>query len=772
MKGTVPLCTAFLAALGASAQTPPAPPPAVPPAPQPPAATQPNSTPSPPPASGGAPAPNPVLPAAPRLGTGAPPPAQGDPQTAAPGALFDNRLPMLDPSGGLLRFNGQTWDVTNNAFFRSRFEKYLNTPEESGQSEREHREILNKIIDLLDPNKLNAQTLTDAYRLLNRAAAYPGDSRLCDTLSNAIYSIWAVKRNQGRVEEANRILKEENNRLQRNLVRKASEEEFPSRPEGRSAKNGNRQDPAAGQNAPMAQPNAFGNAPMAAPQPPPSAGTQNPPGTPPAPGGPQTTSQPPPSSSTTVSTGSVGTGAPPTGGQPMPSAVVNTQVVNSSGTAAQGGNAGGAGQAVGAGMQQGATTVAGATGKALAMAAYAEKLVENSVRMKANSLKGDVSEMQAKIEFQSLLVQLFLQRRFHHVIIGTRFHRALFGDGESRLNLPESTQGLFKLAGGLSPTVSTLEALSNEAMREVQTSVQSFHSLLNLGELRSASERLRDALLVGEFLPEVRTLPFERKRKVLHFVQKTNELLSSLEVRDYTAATEILNGPGGLRTMAPDFDASKPSALIESARNAARLHLARARNAAISGNKNEFEAAIKDAGAIWPNNPELQEVATKAFTQGDQMAQTLLELDQLIAQKNLRRIAEDPGRFLAAAQGAPTEKQAQVKKILEDFKSIEAALLAAKEMDRQGNPSGAWESVDKAGRTFPDDIQINQAKALYTTKAADFVRTIQSAQEHENRSELATSLAWYLKAQRLYPKSDTAEEAVSRLKALLLPTAP
>jgi hypothetical protein len=406
------------------------------------------------------------------------------------------------------------------------------------------------------------------------------------------------------------------------------------------------------------------------------------------------------------------------------------------------------------------------------MAGYAEKLVENSLRIKANSLKGDVSEAQAKIEFQSLLVQLFVQRRFHHVIIGTRFHRALFGDGESRLNLPQSAQSPFKGAAGLSPTVSTLEALSNEAMREVQTSVQSFHSLLGLGELRSASERLRDALLIGEFLPEVRTLPFERKRKVLRFVQMSNTLLSALETKDYTTAAELLNGPGGLRAVASDFDASKASALIESSRNAARLHLARARNAAISGDKPTFEAALKEAAAIWPNNPELQEVAEKAFTQGDQMAQTLLELEQLLAQKNLRRIAEEPGRFLAATQGALPEKQALVKKILQDFKTIEGALLAAKEMDRQGNPSGAWESVDKAARDFPDDLQLNQARALYTTKAADFVRTIQSAQEHENRTELATSLAWYLKAQRLYPKSDTAEEAVQRLKPLLLPQAP
>ncbi len=406
------------------------------------------------------------------------------------------------------------------------------------------------------------------------------------------------------------------------------------------------------------------------------------------------------------------------------------------------------------------------------MAGYAQKMVENSVQLKANSLKGGVSELQAKIEYQSLLVQLFVQRRFHHVVIGTRFYRALFGDGDSKLNLPESAQGPFKGGIGLPPTVATLESLANEAVRDVQTGVQAFHRLLDLGELRSASERLRDALMVGEFMPELRTLPFERKRRVLRFVQKANELLSALEVKDYTRAGQLLTGPDSIKAIASDFDGSKPAALVETARNAARLHLAKAKNAAISGDKTAFEAALKEAAAIWPNNPELQEVAGKAFAQGDQMAQTLLELDQLVSQKNLRRIAEDPGRFLAATQNAPPEKQALLKKILEDFKALETALLTAKEMDRQGNAPGAWEAVDKLVKDFPDDIQLNQARALYTTNAADFVRSVQTAPDHENRAELATSLAWFLKAQRLYPKSTTAEDALLRLKTAILPQTP
>jgi hypothetical protein len=409
---------------------------------------------------------------------------------------------------------------------------------------------------------------------------------------------------------------------------------------------------------------------------------------------------------------------------------------------------------------------------AIIQAGRAGTIAENGVLIKANAAKGDLSELQAKIQYQGLLVQLFLQRRFHHVVIGTRFYRALFSDGDSKLNLPESSQNPFTKGTGMPPTVSTIDSLANEAMREVQTNVQSFHKLYDLGELRSASERLRDALLTGEFMPEVRTLPFERKRKVLSFVENSSRLQSALESRDYTTAQRLLDSPGGLQETARDFDAVKVRALIDGARNSSRMLLAKARNAANFGDKDGFETALKEAAKIWPNNPELQDAATKAFNAGDILAQTQMEMEQLVAQKNLRKIAEEPGRFLAAMQTSTPEKQAQLKAILEDFKVIDSALMAAREMDRQGNAPGAWEAVSKASEKFPDDLPLSQARALYTTKAAEFVRTIQIAQDHERREQTATSLAWHLKAQRLYPKSDTATEAIQRLQNSLLQTVP
>ncbi len=637
-------------------------------------------------------------------------PSSTDPAKNAPGAMFDNQLPALDPSGGMIRFNGQNWNATDNALFRTRFEKYLNTPEETGAEEKAHREILNQIITLLDPNTFKPSTISEAYKLLARAANYPGDSRLSDTIANAVYSVWATKRLKTRLDEANKILEEENRRARYNLgvVSDLKSGTALNQPAKSTISQPNMKGPAAPQTAQAAPPPA--------PPPPPA----------PAPAAPALPDAP------------VAKSLAPTENGPTANEIA----------------------------------AAATSRNAVKIADYAEKLVSTSAAMKANSLKGSVSEMQAKVEYQSLLVQLFLQRRFHHVVIGCRFYRAIFSDGASKLEVPNESQTIFTKGSGLQATVSTIESVTNELMRDVQTGSQAFHRLLDLGELRSAAERLRDILIVGEFMPEVRTLSFERKRKVLGFVEKANQLQSAIEVKDYTLASELMSGPNGLKTIAKDFDATKPNAVIETARNASRLHLAKARNAALSGSKPEFEAAIQEAAKIWPNNPELTELASKAFAQSDQMAQALQELDQLIAQKNFKRIADDAGRFLAATHNAPVEKQSQLKDILNDYKSIEGSLGASKEMDRLGNAAGAWEAIDKVAEKFPDDLQLNQARALYTTKASDFVRSIQTAKEHERRSQAATSLAWYLKAQRLYPNSELADQAVQRLKALLMQTAP
>ena len=352
------------------------------------------------------------------------PPKQADADTA------------LSLTDGLTRFDGKTWKPSENKIFMGRFEKFLNTPEEKSEAEQEHRGILNQIIALLDPNVLKAGTISEAFRLLTRASTYPGDSRLCDTLSNAIYSVWQSRRNQTILAEANRILEEE---------------------------------------------------------------------------------------------------------------VEKNRKSNS--------------------------------------IAAAEQVAESKAKITANGARRALSELQAKIDFQSFLIQLFMQRRFHHVAIGTRFYRAIFTDGDSRLNVDKQTQESLSSGTNSPTTVASLEALGNEAMRDVQLAIQAFHTLYQKDELRSATERLRDAWMIGEYMPELRTIPLQRKRDVLGFLQKTQQLESSLEARNFTLAQELLTGPEGLKDVAKDFDGTRAQSLIDGAKSAARLYLEKARASANSGNQ-------------------------------------------------------------------------------------------------------------------------------------------------------------------------------------------
>lgn len=143
------------------------------------------------------------------------------------------------------------------------------------------------------------------------------------------------------------------------------------------------------------------------------------------------------------------------------------------------------------------------------------------------------------------------------------------------------------------------DSFAHEAIRDVRESIQSFRFLLQQNELQSASKRLAEAFSVGEFLPEVRTLPRAQKRQVLDFSQKNYQLISALEVKDYTLAEKLVKE---LNALAKDFDESKPLAAIETARTVSAMHLAKARNAAVSGDRATLETELKEATEICPRN--------------------------------------------------------------------------------------------------------------------------------------------------------------------------
>jgi tetratricopeptide (TPR) repeat protein len=349
--------------------------------------------------------------------------------------------------------------------------------------------------------------------------------------------------------------------------------------------------------------------------------------------------------------------------------------------------------------------------------------------------------------------------------MGTRFYRALFTDGDSKLNVGNDTRDLFMKGTGMAPTVSTLDSMANEAIRDVREGVHAFEFLLEKNEMASATKRLAESFTIGEFMPEIRTLQREKKRKALAFSQKSYQLISALEVKDYGAAEKLLTE---ISETAHDFDGSKPKAAIDTAQRTSILHLQSARNAAMSGDRQALQTELQAAMEIWPLNPAAVEMSKTIFDQGNVQQRALGDFDQLLSQKNYRQIFDDKARYLAASASYP-DRAKQLQDVLEKMQQVEMALGRAQEMSRQSNFAGAWESVERAAATMPDDSKLNQMRAELTTEAPDFVRAVRDAQSHEKNGQIGSSLGWYLKAEKIYPASDFAREGIDRLKKQILP---
>ena len=421
------------------------------------------------------------------------------------------------------------------------------------------------------------------------------------------------------------------------------------------------------------------------------------------------------------------------------------------------------------------------------LAPYVQRLAEVNARIAANTVKREISVVQARIEFQALISQFFLQRRFQHVVMATRFYRHIFSDGNTSVGSATSgEQGdkadkggkggkggdkdkgmaeLYMKETGMPLTVGVIDSLANEAMRDVHEGVEAYTFLLQKNEAESATKRLGEAFLIGEYMPEIRTLPRVKKQQALEFTQKGNRLISALDVRDYALAETLV---GQLEAIAKDFDGSQPRAAIETARTVSAMHLAKAKNAAVSGDRATLETELREATVLWPRNPALAEVSGMIFSHADLQGKAISDFEQLVSQRNYRQIYDDKLRFIAATALYP-ERQEQLKKVLENMQQIETAIARSTEIAKRGDNSGAWEGVERAYKQFPDDNKLNQLRANLASEASDFVRCIRMAQQLEAKGQTGSSLAWYLKAQKVYPPSDLAQEGIQRLVQKLMP---
>ncbi len=396
------------------------------------------------------------------------------------------------------------------------------------------------------------------------------------------------------------------------------------------------------------------------------------------------------------------------------------------------------------------------------------RIVEIEALKKANIVRTEAQTLRTKAQYQVTMIQWFVQRRYEHVLMAARFYNQIWKDGDATLRVDKDSDvsKLFSESVGVSPTVSSLDSLSNEAIREVAKYVEAFDLMLTRNELHSASQRLMEAYALGEYLAPVATLPLEKKRRVADYVRDLHELYGTLQARDYTKTKELA---ARLKAAAKDFPSSKVDSAIAAYTLASDLAIEEAKAHLLARDSDKAAEKIRVATEIWPTNPKLSEFRT-LVSQSSGLVVIRNDFDRLLGEGNFREIARRQYEIAPVIQGDATREDA-FKQIMTNLMKIEAALGKAAEFSKVGQDYAAWEQLAELREQFPDDPKLGRELELLAPKVADFTKALDKARQFESRTpkQTGSALSWYLKAHSIHPQSKLAKEAKDRLAREILP---
>jgi len=324
-------------------------------------------------------------------------------------------------------------------------------------------------------------------------------------------------------------------------------------------------------------------------------------------------------------------------------------------------------------------------------------------------------------------------------------------------------------------SLSQLDAFANEVIRDVNEGVKVYKFLLEKSEIESAASQLASVFTKGEYLPSVRLLTQDEKRKTLSYAQLCNRLVNSANSGNIDALSEVVTK---MKAMNPSFDDAEILAKLQGVKTASSLLVAQAKVAASKGDLQSVQTQITRAAALWPNNPEVTSFSADMSKLGNVArpeVQALNDFDQLNSQRNYRQIFDDKEKYIAALamddSNRKSERQEKLRQMLSRMQEIETSIMRSKEIARRGDFAGAWEGLEVTFGQYPDDTKLSQMRAELTTQAPDFVHDIREAKSYEEKKEYGSSLAWYLRSQSRYPMSDLSKQGIQRVAKQILPDA-
>lgn len=369
------------------------------------------------------------------------------------------------------------------------------------------------------------------------------------------------------------------------------------------------------------------------------------------------------------------------------------------------------------------------------------KSLDSKARIKLNEIKVQNIKSKARTDLVEYITTLFKSKRYAHAVLTAEFYHALFIDGE------------------LPPEVANQATASLESTREIGNAVEVFRFKVQNKQIGTASTILEKAWETGDTTPQMYGLERELKLAVIDHANRVRKMKNLIEARNFEGLETVLNE---MESTSLDFDTTKPRSLIQAIKLDSRMRLGKAKLLVQQGNTQKAMDEFKAAAETWPGNPDLDKASTEYFSVEDVSAKNIVEFDREFAAGNHRSIAEKQLQYLSFVQ-SDEKRKAQFKESLEKVRDAETAIEKAKILDGNGDSAGAWETIEIAVTSWPEDPKLNQALSLYSSKAPEFVSAINKATSAEKAKKLGASMSLYALAKNRYPASQMATSGLKRV---------
>ncbi len=394
----------------------------------------------------------------------------------------------------------------------------------------------------------------------------------------------------------------------------------------------------------------------------------------------------------------------------------------------------------------------------------AEQLAETQLRISAIDAQRITNGIQAKMQFQTQILNMLLQRRYEHCLIACTFYRYVFKGSHTEMVVGQEQLEGFVPVSDFSPTIETIEFLAREAQNDVKVGMRTVDSLYDSGELYAALERMQETYFLGEYMPQVIDYPEEKKRKLLELYRIVREVENLADLKDYGQIEEKVDV---ISKMAYDFPAASVLSGVRSAQRMSNLSLLSAQQYLATGDTARAEVALARATEIWPLNPAIKTFTLDIASRADISTQAGVMFDQLYDRRDFRQIFDRRTEFAAALLQDPTRSKS-LQEVVERTGRVDMLIAAAYEQAEQENAFEAWELLLRAGALDPTDAELARAKASIAPRVANFVGAVDAAERAENNGQYAISLSRYITAQDIYPASKTCRVGIERVGKKLM----